>query len=125
MIRFVLDDYFIVFISLSLCSGFLGFEIRYSDMLENISVTLSARSGTVLLSSMMMQFWQPTWSGLAVRIGDGDQKELIIEGSVEVVNLALQSIQYLGYCHLNYYSYGLFKQYIIRILLVTCFFHFF
>ncbi|KAH9683533.1 protein GAMETE EXPRESSED 2 [Citrus sinensis] len=76
--------------------GFLGFEIRYSDMLENICVSLSARSGTVILSSMMMQFWQPMSSGLSVRIGDGDQMELIIEGSVEVINMALQSIQYLG-----------------------------
>ncbi|KAH9765906.1 protein GAMETE EXPRESSED 2 [Citrus sinensis] len=76
--------------------GFLGFEIRYSDMLENISVSLSARSGTVLLSSMMMQFWQPMSSGLSVRIGDGYQKELIIEGSVEIISMALQSIQYLG-----------------------------
>lgn len=96
MFRFVSDDCFVVFICLSLCSGFLGFEIRYSDMLENISVSLSARSGTVLLSSMMMQFWQPMSSGLSVRIGDGYQKELIIEGSVEIISMALQSIQYLG-----------------------------
>ncbi|KAK4854944.1 hypothetical protein QYF36_002662 [Acer negundo] len=76
--------------------GFPGFEIRYSDMTENISVTISARSGSVFLSTMPMHFWQPMWSEISVRNGDKDMKDLIIEGSVEVINLALQSIQYLG-----------------------------
>ncbi|KAL5849425.1 hypothetical protein ACOSQ3_007486 [Xanthoceras sorbifolium] len=76
--------------------GFPGFKIRYSDMMENISVTINARSGTVFLSSMPMHFWHPMWSEISVRNGDKDTKDLIVEGSVEVINLALQSIQYLG-----------------------------
>ncbi|XP_038723252.1 protein GAMETE EXPRESSED 2 isoform X1 [Tripterygium wilfordii] len=76
--------------------GFSGFEIRYSDPTENISVVLSARSGTIFLSPMMMQFWQPMGSGLSVKHGDEEAKDLILEGCVEVINLALQSIQYLG-----------------------------
>ncbi|KAJ0035291.1 hypothetical protein Pint_24479 [Pistacia integerrima] len=76
--------------------GFTGFGIRYSEMMENISVTLSARSGTVFLSSMLLQFWQPMWSGLSVRNGNENMKDLIIEGRVDVINFTLQSIQYLG-----------------------------
>ncbi|GAV64153.1 Filamin domain-containing protein [Cephalotus follicularis] len=76
--------------------GFSGFEIRYSDSTENIFVNLSARSGTLSLSPMLMQFWQPMWGGLSVKRVDNEAKNLILEGSVEVINLALQSIQYLG-----------------------------
>ncbi|KAK2645593.1 hypothetical protein Ddye_020788 [Dipteronia dyeriana] len=76
--------------------GFHGIEIRYSDMTENISVAISARSGTVFLSTMPMHFWQPMWREISVRNGDKDAKDLIIEGSVDVINLALQSIQYIG-----------------------------
>ncbi|XP_058212496.1 protein GAMETE EXPRESSED 2 [Rhododendron vialii] len=76
--------------------GFLGIEILYSDLKENISVSLVARTGTVLLSPMLMQFWQPMWSELSVSKGDGNAKELKIEGRLEVINFALQSIQYLG-----------------------------
>ncbi|XP_024922274.2 protein GAMETE EXPRESSED 2 isoform X2 [Ziziphus jujuba] len=75
--------------------GFAGFEIRYSDMMENISVKLSARSGTVLLSPMLMQFWSP-WSGFSIYRGDEEANGLVMEGTVEVVNFALKSIQYFG-----------------------------
>ncbi|KAH7842189.1 hypothetical protein Vadar_002493 [Vaccinium darrowii] len=76
--------------------GFSGIEILYSDLKENISVILIARSGTVLLSPMLMQFWQPMWSELSVSKGDGKAKELKIEGRLEVINFALRSIQYVG-----------------------------
>lgn len=73
-------------LTLLICSGFTGFGIRYSEMMENVSVTFSAKSGTVLLSSMLMQFWQPMWSGLSVRNGNENMKDLIIEGSIDVIN---------------------------------------
>ncbi|PQQ00224.1 hypothetical protein Pyn_26568 [Prunus yedoensis var. nudiflora] len=76
--------------------GFPGFEIRYSDMMESISVNLSAQSGTVFLAPMLMQFWEPVWTGLSVYKEDGEVKGLILEGNVEVINFALQSIQYYG-----------------------------
>ncbi|ONI28226.1 hypothetical protein PRUPE_1G132400 [Prunus persica] len=76
--------------------GFPGFEIRYSDMMESISVNLSAQSGTVFLAPMLMQFWEPVWTGLSVYTEDGEVKGLILEGNVEVINFALQSIQYYG-----------------------------
>ncbi|GMY27774.1 protein GAMETE EXPRESSED 2 isoform X1 [Fagus crenata] len=76
--------------------GFSGFEIRYSDQTENISVTISAQSGTVFLSPMRMQFWQPMLSGLSVNRGSEEAKDLILEGPMEVINSALQAIQYLG-----------------------------
>lgn len=78
------------------CSGFLGFEIIYSDLLENISVTLGARFGTVFLSPMVMQFWQPMWSEIVVSKGNEKAKQLVLEGRLEVINFALQSIQYVG-----------------------------
>lgn len=88
------------------CSGFSGFKIRYSDMMEKISVNLSAQSGTVFLSPMLLQFWEPIWNGLSVYKEEGGVKGLILEGSVEVINFALQSVQYCGY-----YSLILFPKY--------------
>ncbi|XP_010547016.1 PREDICTED: protein GAMETE EXPRESSED 2 isoform X2 [Tarenaya hassleriana] len=76
--------------------GFSGLEIRYSDLLENISVTLSALSGTVFLSPMVMQFRQQTSENLSVSNGGQDEKLLILQGQIGSINLALQSIQYLG-----------------------------
>lgn len=64
-------------------------------MMENISVNISARSGTIFLSPMLMQFWSP-FNGLAVHRGDEEAKALVLEGTVEVVNFALRSIQYFG-----------------------------
>lgn len=65
-------------------------------MMESISVNLSAQSGTVFLAPMLMQFWEPVWTGLSVYTEDGEVKGLILEGNVEVINFALQSIQYYG-----------------------------
>ncbi|XP_017975311.1 PREDICTED: protein GAMETE EXPRESSED 2 [Theobroma cacao] len=76
--------------------GYYGFEMKYSDPMENISVILSAKSGKVFLSPMPMQFWQPIWSELSVSKGDEEGKNLTIKGRLEAINFALQSIQYLG-----------------------------
>ncbi|XP_052190913.1 protein GAMETE EXPRESSED 2 isoform X2 [Diospyros lotus] len=76
--------------------GFPGIEIIYSDLMENISVSLIACSGALFLSPMLMQVWQPIWSELSVSRGEGKAKDLILQGRLEVINFALQSIQYLG-----------------------------
>lgn len=65
--------------------------------MENISVILSAKHGTIFLSPMSMQFWQPIWSEFCVTKGDEKGTNLSIEGRLEVINFALQSIKYLGY----------------------------
>ncbi|KAL9282862.1 putative immunoglobulin-like protein [Arabidopsis thaliana] len=76
--------------------GFSGLEISYSDLLENISVTVQALSGSVILSPMLMQFRPPASGKLSVSNGGEDRRVLILEGQVGVINPALQSIQYLG-----------------------------
>ncbi|XP_043811583.1 protein GAMETE EXPRESSED 2 isoform X3 [Manihot esculenta] len=76
--------------------GFSGFEIRSSDPMENISVTLRADFGTLFLSPLLMQFWDPFWGKFLVKREDDEAKSLTLEGCVDVMNLALQSIQYLG-----------------------------
>ncbi|XP_068649169.1 protein GAMETE EXPRESSED 2 [Aristolochia californica] len=76
-------------------SGFCGFEIQYSDPKENISVTLSAPFGTILLAPMPMQFWKPEQDGLSATRGKTG-KDMILAGCVEVINSALQLVQYLG-----------------------------
>ncbi|OIW14092.1 hypothetical protein TanjilG_11437 [Lupinus angustifolius] len=76
--------------------GFSGFEITYSNPLENISVNLSAVSGSIFLAPMVMQFGQAMWSELSINTGNETAISLLLEGSVEVINFALQSIQYLG-----------------------------
>jgi len=45
---------------------------------------------------MLMQFGEPMWSELTINSGNETAIGLILEGSVEVINIALQSIQYLG-----------------------------
>ncbi|XP_042050502.1 protein GAMETE EXPRESSED 2-like isoform X1 [Salvia splendens] len=79
--------------------GFNGFEVTYSDLGENISVTLSSKSGTVQLSPTQVQFWRPNWDKLSVH---KKVDELKLIGCIDVVNSALQSIQYSG----NHDFYG-------------------
>ncbi|KAJ4826072.1 hypothetical protein Tsubulata_041704 [Turnera subulata] len=55
----------------------------YADQMENISVTLSAKSGTVLLAPMLMQFWRPIWGEFSVEC-DNETKDLILEGNNDV-----------------------------------------
>lgn len=80
----------------SLCSGFLGFEIIYSDLEENITVTFSSLSGELLLSPMPMQFLHPRWNEFSISKDIGMDKKITLVGCVEVINFALQSIQYFG-----------------------------
>ncbi|GAB4851307.1 hypothetical protein Ancab_039930 [Ancistrocladus abbreviatus] len=77
--------------------GFPGFEITYPDLMENISITLNAELGAVTLSPMLMQFWQPIWDEFSVTKEVGKPNSLTLAGHVEMINIALQSIQYLGY----------------------------
>ncbi|KAJ9536923.1 hypothetical protein OSB04_029656 [Centaurea solstitialis] len=76
--------------------GFLGFEITYSNPLENISVMLGAEHGTVFLSPLPMQLWHPMWNELSVTKMEGRPEDLHLVGRLEVVNFALQSLQYIG-----------------------------
>ncbi|MCI10542.1 protein GAMETE EXPRESSED 2-like, partial [Trifolium medium] len=45
---------------------------------------------------MFMQFGEPMWSELTINAENETATSLILEGTVEVINIALQSIQYLG-----------------------------
>ncbi|XP_023641217.1 protein GAMETE EXPRESSED 2 isoform X2 [Capsella rubella] len=76
--------------------GYSGLEISYSDLLENISVTVQALSGSVILFPMLMQFRLPSSGRLSVSNGGENGRLLILEGQIGVINPALQSIQYLG-----------------------------
>nr|XP_009757468.1 PREDICTED: protein GAMETE EXPRESSED 2 [Nicotiana sylvestris] len=76
--------------------GFPGLEIIYSDSTENISITFSAKSGTVFLSPMLMQFWQPTWSIATISNKVGETTELTLTGSLGEINFAIPSVQYFG-----------------------------
>ncbi|CAA0817518.1 Protein GAMETE EXPRESSED 2 [Striga hermonthica] len=76
--------------------GFSRFEITYSDSSENISVTLSSKSGNILLFPSQMQFWQPRLNELSVNRGSQMPNELTLVGFIDAINSALQSIQYLG-----------------------------
>lgn len=76
--------------------GFSGFSLKYSDSTENISMTLSVKFGTILLAPMSLQVWPPM--GGKLYIGrESTQKDLNLAGTIEVINSALQLIQYLGY----------------------------
>ncbi|KAJ0960858.1 hypothetical protein J5N97_001263 [Dioscorea zingiberensis] len=77
--------------------GFTGFEVGYSDIEENISITIRAQSGTVFLAPMPFQLWQPWRNKLYVNRGGSNGTELVVTGHVESINSALQWIQYLGY----------------------------
>ncbi|ONK69698.1 uncharacterized protein A4U43_C05F25800 [Asparagus officinalis] len=76
--------------------GFTGLEIMYSDFWENVSLTIRAQSGTAFLAPMQMQFRHQFESLPSVSRGGKLQKDLILFGRVEMINYALQSIQYLG-----------------------------
>ncbi|CAH9065424.1 unnamed protein product [Cuscuta europaea] len=75
--------------------GFAGLEIMYSDSDENISITLGAKFGTILLSPMLMKFWRPAQIVSSMK-DEGKTKELTLSGTLEEINFAIQSIQYFG-----------------------------
>ncbi|XP_020592213.1 protein GAMETE EXPRESSED 2-like isoform X2 [Phalaenopsis equestris] len=76
--------------------GFPGFEIRYSDKMENISLTISAKFGSVYLAPSQIGIFEPVGGMLSVRRGGRAGKDLVLTGPIEVVNSALQLIQYLS-----------------------------
>ncbi|XP_072977217.1 protein GAMETE EXPRESSED 2 [Typha angustifolia] len=89
--------------------GFPGFEIIYSDIAENISVTVRAQSGTVFLAPLSMQLQQSLDSLFSVSRGGRTGKDLIIIGRVEEINVALQLIKYLG--NENFYGNDIISLY--------------
>ncbi|CAH2065290.1 unnamed protein product [Thlaspi arvense] len=95
-LNFPLEVPVILFLECYYHSGFSGLEISYSDLLENISVTVQALSGSVILSPMLMQFRPPASGRLSVSNGGEDGRLLTLEGQIGVINPALESIQYLG-----------------------------
>ncbi|CAN6449712.1 unnamed protein product [Victoria cruziana] len=80
--------------------GYSGFEVKYSNVMENISVTLSTQSGSILFSSSSVQSWQTDFPNFQVKISsirrERSIEEVLLVGPVEVINSALQSLQYLG-----------------------------
>ena len=78
-------------------SGFPGIEIIYSDTAENISVTVRAQSGNVLLAPMPMKLQQTSDDILSISRGGRSSKDLKLQGMVEAINEALKFLQYIGY----------------------------
>lgn len=76
--------------------GFSGFETMYSNLKENISITIRAQSGNVFLAPIQMPIYHPYRNTLSVKRGGKDGKDLMLSGHVEMINCALQWIQYLG-----------------------------
>ncbi|CAN6204506.1 unnamed protein product [Urochloa humidicola] len=76
--------------------GFPGIKIVYSDITENISVTVKAQSGNVFLAVKPMKLQQSSDDVLSVSRGGRTGKDLILGGTIEVINGALQFLQYLG-----------------------------
>ncbi|RLN34564.1 hypothetical protein C2845_PM03G35060 [Panicum miliaceum] len=76
--------------------GFPGIKIAYSDITENISVTVNAQSGNVFLALSPMKLQQSSADALSVSKGGTTGNGLILEGTIEAINGALQFLQYLG-----------------------------
>ncbi|KAL5201804.1 hypothetical protein ABZP36_036158 [Zizania latifolia] len=76
--------------------GFPGIKIAYSDTTENISVTLNTQFGNVFLAPIPMKLQQPSGDVLSISRGGGSGKNLIVHGTIEAINGALQFLQYIG-----------------------------
>ncbi|CAL5081535.1 unnamed protein product [Urochloa decumbens] len=76
--------------------GFPGIKIVYSDITENISVTVKAQSGSVFLAVQPMKLQQSSDDVLSVSRGGGTGTDLILGGTIEAISGALQFLQYLG-----------------------------
>ncbi|KAI3505114.1 hypothetical protein L1887_27025 [Cichorium endivia] len=76
--------------------GFSGFVITYSDSKENISIMFTAKHGSVFLSPLSMQLWDPMWNELSVSKMEGGAKELYLTARLEVINFSLKSLKYIG-----------------------------
>ncbi|KAM3257643.1 hypothetical protein ACQJBY_049764 [Aegilops geniculata] len=76
--------------------GFPGIEMTYSDTSENISVTVRAQHGNVLLAPVPMKLQHLLDDTLSIsRVGRSGQA-LKIQGMVEEINGALKYLQYIG-----------------------------
>ncbi|XP_037434559.1 protein GAMETE EXPRESSED 2-like [Triticum dicoccoides] len=76
--------------------GFPGIEMTYSDTSENISVTVRAQHGNVLLAPVPMKLQHLLDDTLSIsRVGRSSQA-LKIQGVVEEINGALKYLQYIG-----------------------------
>ncbi|KAL6655553.1 hypothetical protein ACP70R_006379 [Stipagrostis hirtigluma subsp. patula] len=75
--------------------GFSGIKILYSDKAENVSVTVKAQSGSVFLAPML-KLQQPSDDVLSISRGGRTGKDMILQGTIEEINGALQFLQYLG-----------------------------
>jgi hypothetical protein len=78
-------------------SGFPGIEIIYSDTAENISVTVKAQSGKVLLAPMPMKLQQTSDDVISISRGARSGKDINLQGMVEAINVALKFLRYIGY----------------------------
>ncbi|KAL4565768.1 hypothetical protein LXL04_029873 [Taraxacum kok-saghyz] len=76
--------------------GFSGFEFTYSDFRENISISFSAKNGSLFLSPLLIQLWNPMWDELSITKMEGGNNELILTARLEVVNFAVKSLKYIG-----------------------------
>ncbi|KAM0843659.1 hypothetical protein ACQ4PT_057575 [Festuca glaucescens] len=76
--------------------GFPGIEIIYSDTAENISVTVKAQSGKVLLAPMPMKLQQTSDDVISISRGARSGKDINLQGMVEAINVALKFLQYIG-----------------------------
>ncbi|CAA7409383.1 unnamed protein product [Spirodela intermedia] len=76
--------------------GFHGFEIKHSNKMENISVTIRAKSGSIFLAPMPIHLCPMLAGEVNVAKGGQTGRDLTISGNVDAVNSALDSIKYLG-----------------------------
>uniref|UniRef100_A0ACD5Y567 Uncharacterized protein n=1 Tax=Avena sativa TaxID=4498 RepID=A0ACD5Y567_AVESA len=89
--------------------GFPGIELIYSDTAENISVTLRAQSGKVLLAPMPMKLQQTSDDVLSISREGRSGRDLKLQGMVEAINGALKFLQYIG--NEDFYGYDVIMLY--------------
>ncbi|KAL5677536.1 hypothetical protein ACJX0J_013667, partial [Zea mays] len=77
-----------------LFGGFPGMKMVYSDTTENISVTVTAQSGSVSFDPVRIKLGQFSEDVLSISSRGG--KDLVLQGTVEAVNGALDSLLYTG-----------------------------
>lgn len=78
-------------------SGFPGMKMVYSNTTENISVTVTAQSGSVFFDPVRIKLQQLSDDVLSISSRGRGGKDLMLQGTIEVVNDALQFLLYSGY----------------------------
>ncbi|GJY30420.1 protein gamete expressed 2 isoform X1 [Tanacetum coccineum] len=83
--------------------GFPSFMLAYSNSQQNISVKVSAKHGKIFLSPLLMRFWDPVpmWNELSVSIVEENPRYMHLVGTLEIINFAIQSLQYIGEEHFS------------------------